>query len=180
MKKIVKILLNFGNAESLTLAASSEADQPEGGQNRSGQAFRAASAAARKTLPLSPFPLNHPNRGSPFMQSIDSSVLEELVATIESRKAADPSSSYVASLLHDQAGNQLLKKIGEEATETVIAGKEALLGGTSAPVVHEVADLWFHTLVLLAKLELSPNDVFAELERRFGRSGHEEKASRKK
>ncbi len=101
-------------------------------------------------------------------------VLARLFATIEARKGADPASSYVASLLA-KGGDAILKKIGEEATETVMASKD----GVPARVTAEVADLWFHCLVLLAHHELSPADVLAELERREGRSGHDEKASRR-
>ena len=100
-------------------------------------------------------------------------VLRTLADTIEARRGASPATSYVASLL---AGGEdaVLKKIGEEATETVLAAKE----GDPARITHEVADLWFHCLVLLAKHELSPDDVLAELERRHGRSGIDEKAAR--
>ena len=101
-------------------------------------------------------------------------VLARLSATIEARKGVDPSSSYVASLLA-KGGDAILKKIGEEATETVMASKD----GVPARVTAEVADLWFHCLVLLAHHGLSPADVLAELERREGRSGHDEKASRR-
>ena len=101
-------------------------------------------------------------------------VLARLFATIEARKGADPASSYVASLLA-KGGDAILKKIGEEATETVMASKD----GVPARVIAEVADLWFHCLVLLAHHGLSPSDVLAELERREGRSGHDEKASRR-
>jgi phosphoribosyl-ATP pyrophosphohydrolase/phosphoribosyl-AMP cyclohydrolase len=99
-------------------------------------------------------------------------VLASLGATIASRRGADAATSYVASLL--AADDRLLKKIGEEATETVIAAKD----GDRRQVVHEVADLWFHCLVLLARHDLSAQDVLAELARREGRSGHAEKASR--
>ena len=101
-------------------------------------------------------------------------VLARLAATIESRKAADPGSSYVASLFA-KGGDAILKKIGEEATETVMASKD----GVAARVTSEVADLWFHCLVLLAHHGLTPADVLAELERREGRSGHDEKAARR-
>jgi phosphoribosyl-ATP pyrophosphohydrolase len=101
-------------------------------------------------------------------------VLARLAATIESRKGADPSSSYVASLL-SKGRDAILKKVGEEATETVMASKD----GVPARVAAEMADLWFHCLVLLAHHGLSPADVLAELERREGRSGHDEKASRR-
>ncbi len=101
-------------------------------------------------------------------------VLARLFATIEARRGAEPSTSYVASLLA-KGGDAILKKIGEEATETVMASKD----GVPARVTSEMADLWFHCLVLLAHHGLSPADVLAELERREGRSGHDEKASRR-
>ena len=108
-------------------------------------------------------------------------ILAELAAVIESRKPArggDASASYVARLLH-QGPNAILKKIGEEATEVVMAAKDADAGGDTAKIVAEVADLWFHTLVALAHYGLSPADVLAELQRRAGTSGIEEKALRK-
>jgi phosphoribosyl-ATP pyrophosphohydrolase len=100
-------------------------------------------------------------------------VLAWLAATIESRKDADAASSYVASLLAANP-DRLLKKIGEEATETVLAAKD----GDKIHLVAEVADLWFHCLVLLARHGLGPDDVLRELARREGVSGHAEKASR--
>ena len=102
-----------------------------------------------------------------------SDVLDKLAAVLESRKGADPSSSYAAAL-YAKGLDAILKKIGEEATETVMAAK----GGDRAAIVHEIADLWFHTLVLLAQQGLKPEDILTELERRFGVSGHEEKQSR--
>ncbi|MDA1106939.1 MAG: phosphoribosyl-ATP diphosphatase [Proteobacteria bacterium] len=102
-----------------------------------------------------------------------SDVLERLARVIEERKNASPDSSYVASL-HAKGLDAVLKKIGEEATELVLAGK----GGDAEQVVHETADLWFHTLVLLAAQGLGPEAVLRELERRFGLSGLEEKARR--
>jgi len=102
-------------------------------------------------------------------------VLSELYAILQQRKSAAPDSSYVASLYH--AGtDKILKKLGEEATETVIAGK----GGDKSQILYETADLWFHSMVLLAHNDIDPQDVLAELERRFGLSGLEEKASRGK
>jgi phosphoribosyl-ATP pyrophosphohydrolase len=89
------------------------------------------------------------------------------------RKDADPASSYVASL-YDAGIDKILKKIGEEATETVIAAK----GGQADEIIYEMADLWFHSLVLLAQQNLDPQQVLDELDRRFGLSGLEEKASR--
>ena len=101
--------------------------------------------------------------------------LEKLAAVIEQRKAAEPESSYVASLYH-KGMDAILKKLGEEATETVIAAK----GDDDEQLVYETADLWFHTLVMLAARDLGPADVLAELERRFGLSGIDEKAARNK
>ena len=112
---------------------------------------------------------------------ISHDILAELAAVIESRKPAhggDAGASYVARLLH-QGPNAFLKKIGEEATEVVMAAKDADAGGDTAKIVAEVADLWFHTLVALAYYGLSPADVLAELQRRAGTSGIEEKALRK-
>ena len=102
-------------------------------------------------------------------------VLSELAQTLESRKNADPDSSYVASL-YDKGLDEILKKIGEEATEVVIAAKT----GKKTAIINETADLWFHTLVMLAQQGLGTGDILTELGRRFGLSGLEEKASRKK
>jgi len=102
-------------------------------------------------------------------------VLQQLAEVLEARKSAAPDSSYVARL-YSEGLDAILKKIGEEATETVLAAKD----GDPAQIVHETADLWFHTLVLLAQQGLGPEDVLAELERRFGLSGLEEKAARSK
>ncbi|MDO9359923.1 MAG: phosphoribosyl-ATP diphosphatase [Polaromonas sp.] len=117
------------------------------------------------------------------MTSNDS--LQRLAQTIESRKPAqggDPEASYVARLLH-KGPDAFLKKIGEEATETVMAAKDIDHGGRTpalqAKLVGEVADLWFHSLVALAHYGVGPADVIAELERREGTSGIEEKALRK-
>jgi phosphoribosyl-ATP pyrophosphohydrolase len=99
--------------------------------------------------------------------------LERLAAVLEARKTADPASSYVAKL-YAKGLDAILKKVGEEATETVMAAKD----GDPERIVCETADLWFHTLVLLAHQGLGPAAVLAELERRFGLSGHEEKAAR--
>ena len=107
--------------------------------------------------------------------NIDQSVLARLADVLEERKSADSDSSYVASLYH-KGLDQILKKIGEEATETVLAAKT----GDKDQIVYETADLWFHTLVMLAQQDLRPEQVLAELARRFGVSGHEEKASRTK
>ena len=102
-----------------------------------------------------------------------SDVLEKLAAVLETRKGADPESSYVARL-YDQGLDAILKKIGEEATETVMAAKD----GDSGKIVYETADLWFHSMVLLVQQGLGPADVLEELDRRFGLSGLEEKAGR--
>ena len=117
----------------------------------------------------------------PALTSLSQDALARLSAVIESRKAAnggDPAASYVARLLH-QGPDAFLKKIGEEATEVVMAAKDADHGGDRAKIVNEVADLWFHCLIALAHYDLSPADVVAELERRAGTSGIEEKALRK-
>ena len=102
-----------------------------------------------------------------------SDTLERLAEVLEARKGADPDSSYVARL-YAKGLDAILKKIGEEATETVMAAKD----GDVDKIVYEVADLWFHSLVLLAQQGLGPERVLAELERRFGLSGLEEKARR--
>jgi phosphoribosyl-ATP pyrophosphohydrolase len=103
----------------------------------------------------------------------ESGVLERLAAVIASRRGADPASSYVAALFA-KGDDAILKKIGEEATETVLAGKD----GVSGRIASEMADLWFHCLVLLAHHGMTPADVLAELARREGTSGHAEKAAR--
>ena len=107
--------------------------------------------------------------------------LARLAAVIESRKpgrGGDPQTSYVARLLH-LGPDAFLKKIGEEATEVVMAAKDADHGGDPRRIVGEVADLWFHSMVALAHYGFTPADVIAELERREGTSGIEEKALRK-
>jgi phosphoribosyl-ATP pyrophosphohydrolase len=101
--------------------------------------------------------------------------LERIAATIEERRGGDPAKSYVARLLAE-GEDAVLKKIGEEATETLLAAK----GGDRLHLVRETADLWFHCLVLLARHGLGPGDVLAELHRREGIPGLDEKASRKK
>lgn len=105
---------------------------------------------------------------------IDTTILKRLAETIESRKSADANSSYVAKLLHG-GQDKILKKIAEEAAETLMASKD----GNADQVIYETADLWFHCLVLLAYHGLTPEDVLQELERREGVSGIAEKASRK-
>jgi len=118
----------------------------------------------------------------PAMTALTSTdALDRLAQVIESRKPAnggDPEKSYVARLLH-KGPDAFLKKIGEEATETVMAAKDASHGGPVQPLVGEVADLWFHSMIALAHYGLSPADVVAELVRREGLSGLEEKALRK-
>lgn len=107
--------------------------------------------------------------------------LSRLAQVIESRKPAnggDPEKSYVSRLLH-KGPDAFLKKIGEEATEVVMAAKDADHGASTQPLVGEVADLWFHSMIALAHYGLSPDDVVAELVRREGLSGLEEKALRK-
>jgi len=107
--------------------------------------------------------------------------LAALAAVIESRlptRGGDPEASYVARLLH-KGPDAFLKKIGEEATEVVMAAKDADHGGDPKKIVYEVADLWFHSMIALAHYGLSPADVIAELQRREGTSGIEEKAMRK-
>ncbi len=101
-------------------------------------------------------------------------ILRELAAVLEARKGADPDSSYVAKL-YGKGLDAILKKIGEEATETILAAKD----GDKEHIVYETADLWFHTLVMLAQQGLGPEPVLQELARRFGLSGLDEKAARK-
>ena len=102
-------------------------------------------------------------------------ILKELSAVLEARKGQDAESSYVASL-YAKGLDKILEKLGEEAVETIIAAKN----GDKDQIVHETADLWFHTLVMLTDRGLTADDVLAELARRFGVSGHDEKAARDK
>jgi phosphoribosyl-ATP pyrophosphohydrolase len=107
--------------------------------------------------------------------------LQRLAAVIESRKLAnggDPDTSYVARLFA-KGDDAILKKIGEEATETVMAAKDARVSGDTSKVLYECADLWFHSMVMLAHYGLTPQQVLDELARREGISGIEEKAARK-
>lgn len=105
----------------------------------------------------------------------DESFLEELANTLESRKRADPAQSYVAKLF--QGGqDSILKKISEEATETILAAK----GGDRRQLIRETADLWFHSMIMLAYADLRPRDVIDELKRREGTSGLTEKSARAK
>ena len=110
-----------------------------------------------------------------------SDTLNRLASIIESRKLAnggDPAKSYVAKLF-SKGDDAILKKIGEEATELVMAAKDARAGNDPHKVLYECADLWFHSMVLLAQFDLTPQQVLDELARREGISGIEEKASRK-
>jgi phosphoribosyl-ATP pyrophosphohydrolase len=114
-------------------------------------------------------------------QNLSADALMRLAAVVQSRlpqNGGDPEKSYVARLLH-KGPDAFLKKIGEEATEVVMAAKDADAGGDKTKVVNEVADLWFHCMIALAHYGLTPADVLAELERREGTSGIEEKALRK-
>lgn len=104
-----------------------------------------------------------------------SDILKQLAEILEQRKGADPDSSYVAGL-YAKGLDSILKKVGEEATETVLAAK----GGDPVQVIYETADLWFHCMVMLKHLDLEPQAVLNELERRFGLSGLKEKANRSK
>ncbi len=103
-----------------------------------------------------------------------SDILSRLADVVESRRGGDPEKSYVARLLA-KGPDSFLKKIGEEATETVMAAKDA----DTAKIINETADLWFHCLVMLAHFNLRPEQVLAELARREGLSGLDEKAARK-
>ncbi len=107
-----------------------------------------------------------------------SDVLDELTKVLEQRKqSANPDSSYVAQL-HHKGLNKILEKVGEEATEVILAAKDAQDNQTKKEVIGETADLWFHTLVMLSHLGCNSNDILEELSRRFDLSGLEEKASR--
>lgn len=104
-------------------------------------------------------------------------IIDELFEVLQSRRSADASESYVASL-HAAGLNKILEKVGEEATETILAAKDCNDDPARNAVVKETADLWFHTLVMLDHLALTPDHVLAELQNRFGISGLEEKQSR--
>ncbi|MFL0797578.1 MAG: phosphoribosyl-ATP diphosphatase [Cellvibrionaceae bacterium] len=108
-----------------------------------------------------------------------SDILKQLNNVLAERRNADPDSSYVAKL-HHKGLNKILEKVGEEAVETVIAAKDAQTNGDNSDVIYETADLWFHSLVMLSHLGEDASAVLAELERRFGLSGIEEKSSRSK
>jgi phosphoribosyl-ATP pyrophosphohydrolase len=107
-----------------------------------------------------------------------SDVLEQLATTLAARKGADPEQSYVASL-HHKGLNKILEKVGEEATEVILAAKDASEGVDRNSVISEVADLWFHSMVMLSHLDIEVSEVTQCLGDRFGISGLEEKASRK-
>ena len=106
---------------------------------------------------------------------MSSDIIERLMVVLESRKGAEPETSYVAGLYH-KGLDSILKKIGEESTETIIAAKT----GDKEQIVYETADLWFHCLVLLAQQNIDAQQVLDELDRRFGLSGIDEKAARQK
>jgi phosphoribosyl-ATP pyrophosphohydrolase len=106
-----------------------------------------------------------------------SDVLQQLATTLAARRQADPEDSYVASL-HHKGLNKILEKVGEEATEVILAAKDAAAGGDRDAVIGEVADLWFHSMVMLSHLEMDVEDVMQCLNDRFGVSGLDEKAAR--
>ena len=110
----------------------------------------------------------------------DKDILKQLDLILESRKTESPDSSYVASLYH-KGLEKILKKVGEESNETIMAAKDLEHANNSENrehLVYEIADLWFHTMVLLASQNLSSDDITNELQRRFGLSGHDEKTNR--
>tara|TARA_R110000823_G_scaffold125385_8_gene252115 strand:- start:3239 stop:3577 length:339 start_codon:yes stop_codon:yes gene_type:complete len=107
-----------------------------------------------------------------------SEILQQLSVTLKARRTAGPEESYVASL-HHRGLNKILEKLGEEATEVVLAAKDVEHGGDRQALVGEVADLWFHSMVMLSHLDLDAADVLDCLADRFGVSGHTEKASRR-
>ena len=114
------------------------------------------------------------------MTPATSDVLAQLMRVLQERKtAADPGSSYVASL-HQKGLNKILEKVGEECVETVLAAKDAQHSGNTEDLICETADLWFHSLVMLSHLGESADSVLRELARRFDLSGLEEKAARKR
>src|SRR5664279_3735338 len=115
---------------------------------------------------------------APRAAGVADDILDRLAATIAGRRGADPASSYVARLFA-KGDDAILKKIGEEATETVMAAKDARVDGDASKVVYECADLWFHSMIMLAQFGLTPQHVLDELARREGMSGIEEKANRK-
>lgn len=110
-------------------------------------------------------------------KAADASILDQLDAVLAERKNADADSSYVASLYH-KGLNKILEKVGEESVEAIIAAKDSERSGDHQEVVYETADLWFHTMVMLQHLGIDHSDILHELARRFGLSGHDEKAQR--
>ena len=104
-------------------------------------------------------------------------VITRLTSVLQERRRADPGSSYVAGL-YAKGLNRILEKVGEESTETILAAKDAEASGSTEQLVRETADLWFHTLVMLAHLDVPGTAVLQELERRFGKSGLGEKSAR--
>lgn len=104
-------------------------------------------------------------------------ILKELGLILEQRKKADAESSYVSNL-YQKGLNKILEKVGEEATETILAAKDAETSGNNSHLIYETADLWFHSLIMLAHLGETPDAVLKELQRRFGLSGLDEKAAR--
>ncbi|MEX1198671.1 MAG: phosphoribosyl-ATP diphosphatase [Pseudohongiellaceae bacterium] len=106
-------------------------------------------------------------------------ILLQLAETLEQRKNADPADSYVASL-HHKGLNKILEKVGEEAVETILAARDTEQGGDRQALISETADLWFHSLVMLSHLDLGPEQVLEELQKRFNMSGLAEKAARPK
>jgi phosphoribosyl-ATP pyrophosphohydrolase len=108
-----------------------------------------------------------------------SDVLLTLQKVLDERKSASPDSSYVAKL-HSKGLNKILEKVGEEATETILAAKDVNPDSDHSDLVYETADLWFHSMVMLSHLDINVSEVLDELERRFGLSGLEEKANRTK
>jgi len=106
-----------------------------------------------------------------------SDVLQQIGNMLEQRKGSDKEQSYVASL-YAKGLNKILEKVGEESIETIIAAKDAQVSGNNEEVIYETADLWFHSLIMLAQLGIKPDAILVELERRIGTSGHDEKANR--
>ncbi len=113
----------------------------------------------------------------PMSDAAMTDTLSRLAEVLEARKGAAPDSSYVASLYH-KGLNKILEKVGEESVETILAAKDAAVSGDCSDLIYETADLWFHSLVRLAALGQHPQAVLLGLDRRFGLSGHAEKAAR--
>ena len=112
------------------------------------------------------------------MKASGGDIIADLVSVLEARREADPEQSYVASL-YARGLNRILEKVGEETTEVILAAKDAQPGRRDDALVGEVADLWFHSLVMMVHLEQDPRWVLEALAQRFGTSGHEEKARRR-